>query len=351
MSSKFKELLDKASLLSLSKFIDSDFITFEENLSISEVRKKLKGIWDRRRTGSSLYLYVTRNNVLSGVLSLESLSIADDQNLVSDVCLKTRINSISNTDSLEIAIEKLIISGLRALPVINDLGELVGVIREEVLSGNSNQSLTRVLLEDEVHELSADVNTLENEINALTPFEPDALKNASPITSIGLRTLPLLGTIISGGACALALQLDTKIKVALPLALIFIPLLLQLGDAVCHQASCIAITRFSNKVVDLGSFLQVFAWELIVYIATAVSATICIGTLAYIFSQNHILGLGIGLSAGAIVFSGGLIGFLVPIVIKHLKGNPDSSTGPISLGITDFVSTVLFLVTLGVILG
>jgi Mg/Co/Ni transporter MgtE len=323
-----------------------DFFSVRLSSTVGEVKITHSDFRAKRQNGDTTYLYVTCDEgKFKGVLSMDAFCWATDEVRIEDIYLPEEKKALKSKATLEVALALFTATGLTKLPVVSEDGVLLGVFAENVLG--ITDGIRDLIHHQEVINLETEVEHLEEEIDALTPFASEAMKKASVRKATLLRSAPLSATFVSGIACAIALHFDKTVAVKIPEALIFIPLLLQLADAVCHQSTCVAITEYISEIVDRLTFKKLLFRESLVYGNIGLLSGAIVGILALISTQSVYAASGIGLSACISAASGGFVGFFIPGIVKFFKGNPDSSAGPISLALADFSTTLIFLLVLG----
>jgi magnesium transporter len=127
----------------------TEFVTFPKNYTVSQA---IAGLREMAETPNMIYtLYIVeaeKSWKISGVISLRSLILADPTFLLSEV-MRDQFQFAHPDDSAEEAAQKISEYNLLALPVIDDLGEIAGIVTvddamEILLPKNLNRRLPRL---------------------------------------------------------------------------------------------------------------------------------------------------------------------------------------------------------------
>ena len=127
----------------------TEFITFPKNLTVAQT---ISGLREMAETPNMIYyLYVVEEEnswKICGVISLRSLILADPNDTLSEV-MREQFQFAHPHDDAEETAQKIAEYNLLALPVIDDLGEIAGIVTvddamEILLPKNLNRRLPRL---------------------------------------------------------------------------------------------------------------------------------------------------------------------------------------------------------------
>ena len=127
----------------------TEFVTFPKNLTVGETIVLLREMAETPNMIYYLYIVEKENSWrLAGVISLRSLILADPSAKLSDV-MRTEFQYAHPTDTAEETARTIAEYNLLALPVIDDDGDLAGIVTvddamEILLPKNLNKSLPRL---------------------------------------------------------------------------------------------------------------------------------------------------------------------------------------------------------------
>ena len=321
-----------------------DFISFGENLTLSEVRATLRQstLWGLRCNKKKIvYLYVVDKEAkLVGAVNLEALASVSDTSFLHEIVDKQNAFSISENATVAVAIEQMLLTGVSALPILSHDKKILGIIDYHILGGKPNWELEKA--EEEAVEL-------EQELTSIIGFDQDRMKGAKLFTAFLLRCPWLSVTIVAGSICAILLEADKNLSLKLPLLLKFLPLLLAVADAICHQASCISIGENLGGKEGNRKIFSLLKRELKVCLALGLLLSVVVGCFVSFIFKDWNAGLGLGVSLLFSCMAAGIIGLLIPAAIRFCRGNPDTSAGPLALGFTDLTTIVILIIVVGLI--
>ena len=127
----------------------TEFVTFPKQLTVSQAIARLREMAETPNMIYYLYIVEEENSwKISGVISLRSLILADPTRPLSEV-MRDQFQFAHPSDDAEEAAQTISEYNLLALPVIDDLGEIAGIITvddamEILLPKNLNRRLPRL---------------------------------------------------------------------------------------------------------------------------------------------------------------------------------------------------------------
>jgi CBS domain-containing protein len=149
-----EEKADVAELLPFDKdtaggLMTTEFIVFPKNLTVGQAIARLREMAETPNMIYYLYVVEEENSwKLVGLISLRSLILADPTYSLSDV-MREQFQSAHPNDSAEDVAQTIAEYNLLALPVVDDLGEIAGIVTvddamEILLPKNLNNRLPRL---------------------------------------------------------------------------------------------------------------------------------------------------------------------------------------------------------------
>ena len=149
-----EEKADVAELMSFEShtaggLMTTEFITFPKELTVSQAIARLREMAETPNMIYYLYIVEEENSwKISGVISLRSLILADPTLPLSEV-MRDQFQYAHPSDSAESAAQTIAEYNLLALPVIDDLGEIAGIVTvddamEILLPKNLDRRLPRL---------------------------------------------------------------------------------------------------------------------------------------------------------------------------------------------------------------
>lgn len=274
---------------------------------------------------SPYYLNVIdKTRRLVGIVGLRDLVIAEPLARVETFMNPDVISVVAGTDQEEVA-RLMIRYDLAAMPVIDDLGVLLGVITFDDLMD---------VIEDEATE---DIYRLAN------VADPD-LSIDSPISLSIRRRLPwlFLNALTAFFASWVISQFESTISQVALLA-VFLSVVAGLGGNSATQILAIIV-----RAIALGELELRDAWRTILKESlTGLMQGIAVGAVAglgvFLWKGNPWMGLVLGLALVGNMFVAGIIGTIVPLGLKALKLDPALASSVLVTAVTDIVGFALFL--------
>lgn len=314
-----------------------DFISLKSSLTVKQAREILKEhpLWILRcKKQKVVYLYVVDDfDKIVGAISLDRLLLASEQETIEDT-KPTKAFYLHEDATVLIAIESMLLYSVAALPIVSADGTILGVVDYECLGGKPDWQLIRT-------------EELEDEIDALSGFDQDRVKKASTFIAFLLRSPWLFVTLLVGALCAILLDTDKTIHKSLPVLLTFLPLLLAISDAICHQASSRSISE-GLSFSRFRFFLELLIKEIKISALMGFCFSFIVGGFLLLIFDDPLASLSLSVSLFLSTIAAGIIGLVVPVLICFFKGNADTSTGPVSLGITDLTAVVILIAVVNV---
>ncbi len=284
--------------------------------------------------------YVTDNRKLIGVVSVQTLLLADPEAAISDVMTTNVVSVPTLMDKEDVA---LLFSkyDFLALPVVDKEERLVGIITVDdafdVMSEADEEDFTKMA--------------------AITPTDKPYLKTSA--VTIWLNRIPWLlilmlsatftGIIISSFESALAAQVVLTA---------FIPMLMGTGGNAGSQASVTVIRGISLGEIEFSDLLRVIWKE--IRVAVLCGATLAVATFAKILLVDKlIMGGDITLMVALVVsvtqlltvICAKIIGCLMPMLADKLHFDPAVMASPFITTIVDALSLLVYFAIASALLG
>jgi magnesium transporter len=236
----------------------------------------------------------------------------------------------THTDQEQVA-ELALAQSIKAVPVIDDNKEFVGVI--------SSDKILQILNEEHLDDFykSAGLHLDANDIyHSLSWFK-----------RIASRMPWLLLGLLGGVSTAYIIKLfESTIATQLIIAS-FIPAVVCLSDAVGNQSEMIYIRTLGSNRKSLWSYL---GKELLVASAIGIILAGMIFVISYIWIGNPELSIILGISILATVYFSVFVAVFLPWMFERLGFDPAVTSGPLATVIYDISSIVIYLTIASTIL-
>ncbi|MFZ4717691.1 MAG: magnesium transporter, partial [Chthoniobacterales bacterium] len=282
------------------------------------------------------YFYVVdAGGRLSGVVPARKLLTEPLVCKVGEVMVN-RVLSLPEDSTLLEACECFILHKFLAIPVVDSRKRLRGIIDVGIFT-------------DEVMELGTGGNN--DQLFQSIGIHVQEIQHASPFKAFGIR-FPWLAATVSGGLlCAVmagsfAATLQQKVVLA-----VFMALVLGLGEAVAAQSLALTVQSFPFTRVSWRWLRVKLRREAVTSLLLGLLAGAAVAVLVGLFSRDLPSALSIGGSVVVSILMAGLLGVLIPSLLRLVHRDPKIAAGPITLAAADLFTVSCYLVTARLVLG
>jgi magnesium transporter len=301
-----------------------DVVTLNEG---STVRQALDDIRSHALGDRIVYFYVVDNDRrLSGVVPTRRLLITPLEQQVSAVMVR-KLVTIREEATIFEAHELLARHKLLAVPVVDHLGHVLGVVDAGMLLGEDFEMAERERTE---------------EIYEAIGFRVSQVRDASPVRAFRFRFPWLVATIGGGLVCAM---LANAYEVTLGKSLVlvfFLALVLGLGESVSMQSMTVAIQALRSIRPTLRWYVSAFRREVGTALLLGVACGFVVGCIVWLWSGAGLAAIVIGGSILLALCAACFFGLSVPALLHALRLDPKISAGPVTLAITDVCTILLY---------
>ena len=282
---------------------------------VREMRKQAENV-------SFVYtIYVVDDNdILAGTLSLKKLLLTDAKTIISEIYKEDIIMINANEDNEEVGniMNKY---DLIVLPVVNDLGQLIG----------------RITVDDVMEVIKEEA---EKDYQMASGISEDVESSDSIWTLTRARLPWLLIGMIGGllGAKVIGIfDIEKNYQMAF-----FIPLIAAMGGNVGVQSAAIVVQGLAGGSIEFNGTFKRLIKELGVAL---VNGIIC---SSIIYIATFLLGYGVWLSATvsiallAVIIFAALFGTFIPLTLDKYKIDPALATGPFITTVNDVLGLFIY---------
>ena len=309
---------------SAGSIMTAEFTDLRPTMTVEQAIEHIRRTGEDRETVYTCYVVGPRRRLL-GVVTVRSLLLARDSQLVSDVMEDGVISVATGTDQEE-AVRLLQRYGFLSLPVVDAEGRLVGI----------------VTVDDVVDVMEQEATEDFEKMAAMLPSEKPYLKTgvfALAKNRLAWLLILMISSMITGSILA---KYEAAFAV-IPLLVTFIPMLTDTGGNAGSQSSTMIIRGMAVGEIEAGDILRVLWKELRVGVIVGV----LLGLVNYIqlvirFPGQEMLCLTVVLSLLATVMLAKTIGCVLPIVAQVLHLDPAIMAAPLITTIVDAVSLIIY---------
>lgn len=307
------------------------FVRVRPDMKVDEAIRYLRKQAPHVETARYLYVLDLEQKLL-GVVSLRNVFSSDGEAVIKDI-MRTSIFTVSETMSQNEIKELFSKSALMAIPVVNESGQMKGIITVDDIIDVVEEEAT-----EDIQKLGGS-EVLNEEYLKINIFQ--LIKKRA-----GWLVLLFLGEMFTATAMG---YYEHEIQKAVVLAL-FIPLIISSGGNSGSQASTLVVRALALKEIRLKDWWRVFMREL--FIGTALGCILgAIGlmrillwpTRRSLYGEHFVLvGTTVACSLIGIVLWGSLSGSMLPFILKKLKFDPAASSAPFVATLVDVSGLVIY---------
>ncbi len=270
------------------------------------------------------YVYVVEGRKLVGVVSVKELFRTPKSTRLSEIMSKKLVTVPPHSHENRAAIAA-VRNGLKAIPVVDKDGKLLGVIPSDAIHG----ILHGAAVEDALRRVG------------ISPKHgADVLLDASVWTHVRLRLPWLIIGVFGGLGAALIIDLfGATLRDEFVLAS-FIPLVVYLSDAVGTQTQTLFIRSMAldAQLSIRRYFLRELAIELI--LAAALGMTVAL--LSYLRWHSPVVGVVLAVSIFATTLVSTILSISIPWGFRRIGQDPAVATGPFATILSDILSIIVY---------
>ena len=274
------------------------------------------------------YFYVVdEQEMLVGVVPTRVLLTAAPEQVVRDVMI-THVVAIPDWATVLVASEYFATRRLLAFPVVNDAGQLRGVVDVGLFTDDVIDLAKRTY--DDIFQLIGVHGTAQS--STWTAFRD---------------RFPWLLCNIAGGLLAafIASRFEHLLQEFIVLSL-FIPIVLALGESVSMQALTLTLQSLTDGPVVWSRLMSALWKEFRTAILLGMGCGAVVGAVVLVWRGQSLVAASIFLAITLSMLVACLFGVAVPTLLRAAKADPDIAAGPVVLAAAD-VATLLFYFGLG----
>ena len=300
----------------------TEYIVFNENLTVAETLKKIRNIGPKTEIIDMIYVQNYKKELV-GVVELREIFNSSDETKLKDIMIDNVISVQPDVDQ-EIVAQQVAKYDMSAMPVVNKNNKLLGIITFDdiidVIEAENTEDMFRMVGVDE-----------EESINS--PFFK-SIKRRLPWLFINLGTAFL-------AAFTVGLFEDVIARVAILAAAM--PVVAGMGGNAGAQTLSVVI-----RGIALGEVEEEHKWKLVIKegllgLVHGIAIGILTGGVLYFITGNPYLGL---IIFAAMVFNlliAGLFGFLIPLGLEAMGIDPALASAIFLTTATDVFGFFAFL--------
>jgi magnesium transporter len=297
------------------------FSFFSDQTAGNVLQRLIEGDEEFERYRGQHPYIIDQSGRLVGVVSLRDLLRSRRSIRLSDI-MKTPISVLSDTSQDEL-VTLLADYPFLGVPVVDDLGKLLGVV--------SREGVSEAELERAEHE-SLSRQRVSDELRSM----PTVLRSRRRLAWLSSNIV--LNIIAASVISAYEETLAAVIAIA-----VFLPMVSDMSGCSGNQAVGVSMRELALGLARPVDLFHVLRKELSVGIINGIVLGILIGIVAWVWKDNAFLGIVIGLALAINTLIAVSIGGTVPLLLKHFGVDPAVASGPLLTTVTDMAGFFLVL--------
>jgi magnesium transporter len=273
---------------------------------------------------SVYYLFVTdANDILTGVVGLRDLVVASPETTI-EAMMDPSVISVPVTADQEVCARTLSRYGFLALPVIDEIGRLVGVITADDLIE---------VAEDEATEDMYRMVGITGEEQVWGPLRASVLKRL-PWLAINMVTLFIAITVV---------DFFEPVIAGMVVLAVFLPLVSGEGGNAGSQTTTVIVRGIALGQVDEHNGFRALNKEFAAALINGTVIGLGTGAAIYLWKGEWVVALAVMIAMILNFLMAAVAGVLVPLALKVIKVDPALASAAFVTGITDTMGFLFFL--------
>ena len=318
---------------SAGSIMTTEYVTLRPNMTVEDAIKRIRRTGMDKETIYTSYV-ISDNRKLVGLLSMKTLLLSDDDDVVEDI-METNVISVKTLDDQEEVANCFKKYDFLAMPVVDNEYRLVGIVTVDDAID---------VMEDEVTE---DMEMMA----AITPTDKPYLKTG--VFETWYKRIPWLlllmisatftGMIITGFEEALASQV---------ILTAFIPMLMDTGGNSGSQASVTVIRGISLDEIQFKDIFRVIWKE--ARVAFLCGATLALANFVKLMVFDRVsmeIAMVVCMTLVITVLCAKIIGCVLPMLAKKIGFDPAVMASPFITTAVDAISLMVYFNIASVLLG
>lgn len=264
-----------------------------------------------------------QNRHLVGTLSLRDLILALPSMVIAQIMVKEVIQSQANAPRTE-ATRQIAHYDLIAVPVVNEAGQMVGIVTHD-------DAL------DVTQEESTDDQLRLGAVGRLAVSLKDASIGALYRTRVGWLVILVFGNIFSGAGIA---HFESLIE-SLVALVFFLPLLVDSGGNAGSQSATLMVRAMATGEIVAKDWVQMLGKEIAVALLLGLSMALAVSMIGFVRAGPEVA-LVVSITMVIIVVVGSVIGMSLPFLLTRLRLDPASASAPLITSICDGVGVLIY---------
>jgi len=308
----------------------TEFIAYPLKTTVDKIFEDLKRNREKYSYYNLQYFYVIdKAGVLKGVLRLRDIVLSSSSQPVEQVMLSdpTVVRANVDLDTLQHMFEVHMYS---ALPVVDEMGRLLGVVTEKEAAEAARKSANRTIMK------------------LAGIFGGEELRSMPTLSRVWGRLSWLLVIMLLTFCSAYVIHIFENTLHSMIALAVFLPVVSGMSGCSGNQALGLSLRELTLGIVRPTDVLYVLLKEIRVGLVNGLTLGLVLGLVSYFWKGDITLSAIVGISLGLGTVMAVCLGGALPLLLKCLRLDPAIGSSPILTTISDMAGFffVLSLATL-----
>ena len=314
--------------------MNTDFATILITMTCQQALAKIRK--DAPSQKMIYYIYVVNDDMeMLGIITLKDLIMADPKDIVRELYNDNFVYANVNEDRESVA-QKIEKHDLVAIPVINNLNQLVGIV--------SHEEAIDIIRAEQTEDMEKFMGIVPSE-------DEQTYLNTSSINHFKKRVVWLVALAAVGLISGVIIHHYQRVLEQLIILALYMPMMTATGGNTGSQAATVVIRAIALQQVDENEWYKILFKELKI----SAMLSVCVGGLIYIkiafltslsllpegFTFNFIA-LIIAIAIGVQVISSAIVGAGLPLLVRRLGGDPAVAASPAITTTVDITGLLIY---------
>ena len=317
---------------SAGSIMTTEYVSLRPNMTVEEAIKRIRRVGVDKETIYTCYVTET-NRKLIGMISMRTLILADDDDVIEDI-MESNVISANTLEDQESVAQMFTKYDFSALPVVDQENRLVGIVTDD--------AAIDLLQEETTEDLEKMAGMAPSDKPYLRTGILETWKSRVPWLLVLMLSATLTSMVLTSYETSLA---------ACTALTAFIPMLTGTGGNSGTQASTAVIRVLSLGEVEFSDTLQVIWKEIRVAVMCGVTLAAC--NFVKLMTVDRILLHNTGVTATVAfvicltmvftVLCAKTVGSLLPLLAERIHLDPAVMASPFISTVVDVVTLIIYL--------
>lgn len=323
--------------------MNTDFATIFADMTAAESLAKIRK--DAPSKDMIYYIYVVDHSmVMKGLVTLKDLVMSEPQTKVTEMLNEFFVYAEVNEDRESVA-QKIEKYDLVAMPVLNSLHQLVGIV--------SHEEAIDIIRKEETEDLEKFMGIMPSE-------DDEDYMSTSPFQHFKKRVVWLVSLAAIGIISGMIINEYQSILESFIILAMYMPMMAATGGNTGSQAATVVIRALSLGEIEDNDWSKIVMKE----VKISFMLSVCVALLTYLkiaflsfhaflpagFTMEHIGGV-ISLAIAIQVMTSAVIGAGLPLIVRRMGGDPAVVASPAITTIVDITGLFIYFTVASMILG